>query len=106
MKAFLLCSGSGTLVVLSSSEDIENKKFLEKLATLGIYKFFAYEIPLALAKERYGHHFDVVSHDLQAAKQLRVLDYNGERAMRLFKFDELGSEFRYEPEGYTEQKSI
>ena len=106
MKAFLLFTGSGTMVVLSSVEDVENKKFLEKLATLGIYKFIAYEIPLALAKERYGHHFDVISEDLQGAKQLRVLDYNGERAMRLFKFDELGAEFRYEPEGYTEQKSF
>lgn len=106
MKAFLLCSGSGTIVVLSSSEDIENKKFLDKLATKGIEKFIAYEIPLALAKERYGHHFDLAAHDLHGARQLRVLDYNGERAMRLFRFDELGAEFRHEPEGYTEQKSI
>ena len=106
MKAFLLFSGSGTMVVLSSVEDIENKQLLEKLAMKGIYKFIAYEIPLALAKERYGHHFDIAAHDMQGAKQLRVLDYNGERAMRLFKFDELGAEFRHEPEDYTEQKSI
>ena len=106
MKAFLLFSGSGTMVVLTSANDLENKQFLEKLAIKGISKFIAYEIPLALAKERYGHHFDLAAHDLAGAKQLRVLDYNGERAMRLFKFDELGAELRHEPEGYTEHKSI
>ncbi|MGR9046743.1 MAG: hypothetical protein ACU83N_15760 [Gammaproteobacteria bacterium] len=106
MKAFLLFSGSGTMVVLTPAEDIENKQFLEKLAVLGISKFIAYEIPLALAKERYGHHFDLAAHELAGSKQLRVLDYNGERAMRLFKFDELGAELRYEPDDYTEHKLI
>ena len=32
MKAFLLFSGSGTLVVLSQHDDVEHKLFLEKLA--------------------------------------------------------------------------
>lgn len=94
------------MVVLSSGEAIENQQVLEKLAAKGIDKFIAYEIPLALIKERYSHHFDMAVHELQKAKPLRVLDYNGERVMRLFKFDELGEEFRHEPEGYTEQKSF
>ncbi|MGR9052457.1 MAG: hypothetical protein ACU84J_07405 [Gammaproteobacteria bacterium] len=106
MKAFLLFSGSGTLVALSSSEDVENKQFLEKLAAKGIYKFIAYEIPLVLVKERYGRQFDHAVQDLQGDTQLRILDYNGERAMRMFKFGELGAEFKFEPEGYTEQKSL
>jgi len=106
LKTFLLFSGSGTIVVLSPSEDIENQRFLEKLATKGIYKFIAYEIPSVLAQERYGHHFDCAAHDVSQTKQLQVLDYNGERAMRLFRFDELGAEFRHDPEGYTEQKSF
>lgn len=106
MKAFLIFSGSGTLVVLSSGEEIENKRFLEKMAALGIEKFIAYEIPVALVKARYGYLFDNAAHALQGAKQLRVLDYNGERAMRLFKFDELGASFKHEPEGYTDRKSI
>ncbi|MCL7423162.1 MAG: hypothetical protein M8364_19935 [Methylobacter sp.] len=102
MKAYLLFSGSGTLVVLSQHDDVEHKLFLEKLAGKGIYKFIAHEIPLELAKERYGKHFDIATHDLYETDHLRVVDYNGERAMRLFKFSELGPEIMHEPDSFPE----
>ena len=56
----------------------------------------AYEIPLELAKERYGGHFGTVVNDLHETDDLRVLDYNGERAFALFHFDELSSPVFYE----------
>ena len=61
-----------------------------------INKFLGFELPLELARERYGGHFEVVSRDLFESDDLRVLDYSGERAWRLFAFDELGSEVRHE----------
>jgi hydrogenase maturation factor len=63
----------------------------------GIERFVAYEIPLDLAKARYGGHFITVVNDLHETDDLRVLDYNGERAFALFRFDELGSPVFYEP---------
>ena len=42
----------------------------------------------AIRTSRYGH-YDVVIRDLHESDDLRVLDYNGERAFRLFRFDEL-----------------
>lgn len=96
MKVFMLITGSGPLVILTSHQSIEDSGLLAKLAAKGMDKFFAYEIPLELARERYAGHFDVASQDLHESDDLRVLDYNGERAFRLFRFSELGPELRHE----------
>jgi hypothetical protein len=47
-------------------------------------------VPIGLARQRYGAHFDIVSGDLAETDDLRVLDYNGDRAFRRFRFAELG----------------
>jgi hypothetical protein len=96
MKAFLLFTAAGPLVILTSYEAPTSTGLLEKLDAKGIDKFMAFEIPLDLAKERYGGHFAVVEHDLRENDDLRVLDYSGERAFRLFAFDELSSPFMHE----------
>jgi hypothetical protein len=99
MKAFMLMAGSGPLMILTSHESIENSELLEKLATKGLEKFLAYEVPVELAKERYGGHFTVVANDLHETDDLRVLDYNGDRAFRLFSFTELGNAIMHEASG-------
>ena len=90
MKAYMLMTGSGPLVILSSHTSIEDSVLLKKLASKGIDKFLSYEMPIELVKERYGGHFSAVAHDVHETDDLRVLDYNGERAFRLFSFAELG----------------
>jgi hypothetical protein len=97
MKTFMLFTGSGPLVILTSHAAITAPGLLEKFAAKGIDKFIAHEIPLALARERYGGHFDVVIKDLHESDDLRVLDYNGERAFRLFRLSELGHPVLHEP---------
>ncbi|MBU2569253.1 MAG: hypothetical protein KJ725_04325 [Gammaproteobacteria bacterium] len=106
MKVFLLFSGSGTMVVMTDRSQVDDPSFLAVLAGKGVEKFVVYEIPVPLARERYGHHFEKAEQELSADRPLRVLDYNGERAMRLFRFAELGAVVMHEPEGYTEQKSF
>jgi hypothetical protein len=97
MKAFMLFTGSGPLVILTSHEGITKRELLDKFAAKGIDKFIAHEIPLPLARERYGGHFDVVTRDLHESDDLRILDYNGQRAFRLFRLAELGSPILHEP---------
>ncbi len=97
MKAFLLMAGSGPLVILTSYDSIEDPQLLRKLEAKGMTKFIAFELPLDLVKERYGAHFGIASGDIHETDDLRVLDYNGERALQMFSFDELGSETRHEP---------
>ncbi|MCU7813085.1 MAG: hypothetical protein KZQ77_17915 [Candidatus Thiodiazotropha sp. (ex Notomyrtea botanica)] len=97
MKVFMLMTGSGPLMILTSHASIEDPQILEKLMGKGIEKFLAYEVPFALAKERYGGHFTVAANDLHETDDLRVLDYNGERAFKLFSFEELGKSISHEP---------
>ena len=96
MKCFMLFTGSGPLVILTSYDSATDDDLLEKLRTKGIEKFLAYEIPIPLAEERYGAHFAAVRRDLHQEDDLRVLDYNGDRAFRLFHFHELAVPVTYE----------
>lgn len=98
MKTFLLITGSSPLVILTSHGSIENSVLLEKLLSKGIDKFIAYEVPFDIARQRYGWHFNVVANDLHETDDLRILDYNGERAFKLFSFSELGAAHLHEPE--------
>lgn len=96
MKIALLFTGSGPLVIATSHDSLMDPVLLEKLQAKGIAKFIAYELPPDLAKERYAGHFDVVMKDLHETDDLRVLDFNGERAFRLFHLKELGSPIMFE----------
>jgi hypothetical protein len=96
MKAALMFTGSGPLVIVTSHGSLMEEGLLEKLRAKGIDKFVAYEIPLAIAEQRYGGHFRVVMRDLSESDDLRVLDFNGERAFRLFHWRELGAPLMYE----------
>ncbi|MBL8660919.1 MAG: hypothetical protein JNM75_14325 [Rhodospirillales bacterium] len=96
MKVMLLLTGGGPVVILTSAESPTAPVLLKELASKGIEKFIAYEIPVELARERYGTHFAVVARDVHETDQLRILDFNGQRAFSLFHFDDLGPPTRYE----------
>ena len=97
MKAAMLFTGSGPIVIVTSHDSILDPALLDKLEAKGIERFLAYELPLDLAKSRYGGHFSTVMNDLHETDDLRVLDYNGERAFALFQLNELGSPIVHEP---------
>ena len=98
MKAGLLITGSGTLVYLTSHKKFMDESLIENFESKGIEKFIAYEVPIEEAKKRYGRHFDVVRTDLKETDDLRILDYEGCRAFRMFSFKELGKPMMYEKE--------
>ncbi|MDX1593653.1 MAG: hypothetical protein R3298_05345 [Gammaproteobacteria bacterium] len=104
MKIFMLYTGSGPIVIMTSYDSVEDAHLLEKLASKGIHKFIAHEIPLDLARDRYAAHFENVQRNLDETDDLRVLDYNGERAFRLFRFDELGESTLREPDVYYDKE--
>jgi hypothetical protein len=96
MKAGLLVSGSGALVILTSYDSLDHPGLVEKFGSKGISKYIAYEVPLDKAKERYAGHFDVVTRDLHETDDLRILDYDGSRAFKMFSFSELGKPIMHE----------
>ncbi len=98
MKTYFLFVATGALVILTSYDSVTNPELLKRLSAKGINKFIACEIPSDLAEIRYGKHFGIVCQDLYESDDLRVLDYNGQRAFSTFSFKELGSPVYHEPE--------
>ena len=96
MKAGIIFTGSGPILVLTSYDSFTDPKFVEKLKAKGIKKFIGNEVPLDLCQKRYGEHYPVVLNDLRQTDDLRVLDYNGHHIFLTFSFGELGQQFSYE----------
>jgi hypothetical protein len=99
MKALLLITAGGPLLVLSSLSAVDDDVLIGKLRNKGVSKFMAYELPLEEVKAKYGGHFHAVAHDPRESDDLRVLDFNGHRIFDLFRLDSLGQPFVYEPTG-------
>jgi hypothetical protein len=96
MKGGLLISGSGSLIYLTSHANFIDSGLIEKFKAKGITKFIAYEIPVDEARKRYAEHFEIVIRDLKENDDLRILDYDGTRAFRMFSFREMGQPYLHE----------
>lgn len=96
MKAFIIFTGSGPLLVLTTYSSLEDPNFLDKLKSKGIKKFLAYDLPIDLVRDTYGSHFQAIMNDVQQTDDLRVLDYNGHNVFYNFSFRELGEPFIHE----------
>ena len=90
MKAGVVFTGTGPILILTSFASFDDPKFVEKLARKGIVKYIAHELSLDLVRQRYGQHFEVILGDLKQDDDLRVLDYNGHNVFYNFSFKEWG----------------
>jgi hypothetical protein len=90
MKAGIVFTGTGPILVLTTYEAFDDPDFAEKLARKGIMKYIAHELDLSLVKDRYGQQYDVIQADLTVSDDLRVLDYNGHNVFYNFSFNEMG----------------
>ena len=94
MKCYFLFTAIGPLVILTSYNSVTSPELLTRLGSKGVNKFIACEIPVELAKTRYGNHFNIVCQDLYEADDLRVLDYSGHRAFHMFRSVRLHTLYR------------
>jgi hypothetical protein len=97
MKAGIIFTGTGPILILTTYESFDDPKLIEKLAVKGIKKFIASEVPIEKVKGKYGNHYTVVMGDLKQADDLRVLDYNGYNVFHNFSFSEMGKPVYHEP---------
>ena len=97
MKAGIIFTGTGPILILTTYESFEDPKLIAKLETKGINKFIASEIDLETAKAKYGNHYTVVLGDLSQTNDLRVLDYNGHNVFHNFSFSQMGKPVYHEP---------
>lgn len=96
MKAGIIFTGTGPILILTSYESFRDSKLVAKLEAKGIKKFIAAELPLEKVKAKYGNHYSVVIGDLYQTDDLRVLDYNGYNVFQNFSFAEMGKPIYHE----------
>lgn len=94
-RAYLIFTGSGPILALSSYPKLTDERLVEKLRYKGIDKFIAYQVDLEAVEKRYAHSFDNVLTDLQGTEDIRVLDFNGHQIMANFSLDELGDPIKF-----------
>jgi len=97
MKAGLIFTGTGPILILTTYESFDEPKLVAKLDAKGIRKFIACDLPLDTVKAKYGNHYTVVMGDLSQTDDLRVLDYNGYNVFHNFSFSEMGKPSYHEP---------
>ena len=96
MKAGILFTGTGPILILTTYASFNDSKLIEKLASKGIKKFIAYEVPEEKVKETYGLQYKTIMADLRQTDDLRVLDYDGHHVFHKFSLKELGDPLFYE----------
>ena len=98
MKASILFTGSGPILILTTFNSLTHPELVKKLSIKGIKKFIAFEVSEEMAKEKYGGHYNVIMGDLRQQDDLRVLDYDGHHIFLTFSLKDLGEPTFYEPE--------
>ncbi|HZF13613.1 MAG TPA: hypothetical protein VFE33_32875 [Thermoanaerobaculia bacterium] len=94
-RAYLIFTGSGPILVLSTYPKLTDERLVSKLRYKGIDKFIAYEVDLEAVRARYEHSYANVSKDLETEQDMRVLDFNGHQIMANFALDELGDPIKF-----------
>ncbi len=95
MKAAIVFTGSGPILVLTTFESLESPDFIQRLNARGIPKFIAHEVSVDKVRKQYGTRFSVIMGDLSQNDDLRVMDIDGHHVFNSFGFDELGEAVYY-----------
>ena len=95
MKAYIVFSGTGPILILTTYPELESPALLGKLKHKGIGKFIAYEVPVETVRRVYGVPFEVIATDLETTEDLRVLDFNGHHIFSRFSLTELGEPIKF-----------
>jgi hypothetical protein len=96
MRAYLVFTETGPILILTSCTNITDTPLIEALRRRGIDKFIAYEVSTDEVHRLYGVPFEVVASDLEQGKEMRVLDFNGPHIFEAFALSELGAPIPYE----------
>jgi len=96
MKAVIVFSGNGPLLIVTSYPSIDDSRFIAKLKAKGIGKFMAWEVAIERCKDLYGYGFRDIVADLQKEDDLRILDFDGHRIFLNFSLADLREPFKFE----------
>ncbi len=97
MKAAMVFTGSGPILILTTFDSLDEPGLVERLNARGIKKYIAYEVSVDKVKKHYGTRFSVILGDLSQTDDLRVMDIDGHHVFNSFSFEELGTPVYYPP---------
>lgn len=89
MRCFVVIYGAGAMLVLSSFKSSTHPELVARFKASDISKMILMEVPLAMAKERYGESFDRLA-KLLGKDEFRILDLSGASVFNHFKLSEFG----------------
>lgn len=95
MRSYLIFTGTGPILVLSTYPKLTDDRLLEKLRYKGIDRFIAYQVDLDEVESVYPQSFEQASGDLEDREDIRVLDFNGHQIMANFSVDSLGDPIKF-----------
>ena len=90
MKAAIVFTGTGPILVLTNFESLDDPKLHGKIKDKGLSKFILREAPIDIVEKRYGVRYRNLASEMHA-NDMRVLDYNGNQVLVNFEFPELGT---------------
>ncbi len=94
-RAYLIFTGTGPILILSTYPKLTDSRLVDKLRYKGIAKFIAYQVDLDAVEACYPHSHDAIRRDLAGSEDIRVLDFNGHQIMANFSLDSLGDPIKY-----------
>lgn len=98
MKAALIFTQSGPVLILTSHETLDAPDLVARLAAKGITKYIAHEVPLPDVRRWYGPIFERVLTDPVEEDALRILDIDGGHIFGHLRLSDLGTAVRCENE--------
>ena len=95
MKAYIVFSGTGPILILTTYPELVDERLVKKLWYKEIVNFITYDLSVQNALPIYGVPFEVIAADLEKTEDLRVLDFNGHHIFSRFSLSELGDPVKY-----------
>lgn len=89
MRCFVVIYGAGAMLVLSTFKSSTHPILVQRLKGSDIHRIVLMEVPVDLARERYGENFERVR-TLLGPEEFKVLDFNGSSVFKKFSFSEMG----------------
>ena len=96
MKAVIVFTGTGPILILTSYPSIDDPKLIGKLKAKGISKFIAFEVPIDQCEHIYGAKYYSIFEDLQEADGMEVLDVDGPHIFKNFSLKKAETPFVFE----------
>ncbi len=95
LRSYLLFTGSGPILVLSTYPKLTDERLVDTLRFKGIERFIAYEVDLDAVVSLYAERFERMKGEIAHGEDFRVLDFDGHQIMAKFSLDALGDPIKY-----------